>query len=118
MKESPVSRPRARALFDGLRAGARSRAGAGSVGSGLASCGTSRLDLDLNARSHPMSSVGVRLQSSDNQAKKGARWMPRLQEATKDVGGCDKPRGAANQALIRGFLNGETHAGESRRIRW
>jgi hypothetical protein len=43
--------------------------------------------------------------------------MPRLQEAMKDVGGCDKPRGAANQALIRGFLNGETHAGESRRIR-
>ena len=26
----------------------------------------------------------------------------------KDVGGCDKPRGAANRAVIRGFLNGET----------
>ena len=42
--------------------------------------------------------------------------MPRLQEATKDAGGCDKPRGAVNQAMIRGFLNGETHAGEGRRI--
>jgi hypothetical protein len=37
--------------------------------------------------------------------------MPRQSEATKDVGGCDKPRGAANQALIRGYLNGETHRG-------
>ena len=26
----------------------------------------------------------------------------------KDVVGCDKPRGAAKQALIRGFPNGET----------
>ena len=29
-------------------------------------------------------------------------------EATKDVEACDKPRGAGNQALIRGFLNAET----------
>ncbi len=43
-----------------------------------------------------------------DQATKGARWMPRQQEAKKDVGSCDKPRGAANQALIRGFPNGET----------
>jgi hypothetical protein len=27
----------------------------------------------------------------------------------KDVGGCEKPRGAADQALIRGYPNGETH---------
>ena len=27
----------------------------------------------------------------------------------KDVAGCDKPRGAAKQASIRGFPNGETH---------
>ena len=26
----------------------------------------------------------------------------------KDVGGCDKPRGAVNRALIRGCPNGET----------
>ena len=26
----------------------------------------------------------------------------------KDVEACDKPRGAGNQALILGFLNGET----------
>ena len=94
----------------------RCRAGAGSAGFALRIGRASRLDLDLNARSHPMSSVGVRLQSSDNQAKKGARWMPRLQEATKDVGGCDKPRGAVNQAMIRGSLNGETPGDEGRRI--
>jgi len=30
----------------------------------------------------------------------------------KDVAGCDKPRGAAKQASIRGFPNGETQAGK------
>ena len=43
------------------------------------------------------------------QATKGTGWMPWHQEAMKDVVSCDKPRGAAKQALIRGFLNGETH---------
>jgi hypothetical protein len=28
----------------------------------------------------------------------------------KDVDGCDKPRGGAEQPLIRGFPNGGTHA--------
>ena len=37
--------------------------------------------------------------------------MPWYQKAMKDVAGCDKPRGAAKQALIRGFPNGETHPG-------
>jgi hypothetical protein len=45
------------------------------------------------------------------QAIKGKRWMPWRQEAMKDVASCDKPRGAAKQALIRGFLNGETRHG-------
>ena len=44
-----------------------------------------------------------------NQAIKGNRWMPWYQEAMKDVVSCEKLRGAAKQALIRGFLNGETH---------
>ncbi|GBE17365.1 hypothetical protein BMS3Abin15_01209 [bacterium BMS3Abin15] len=35
--------------------------------------------------------------------------MPRLKQTMKDVAGCDKPRGAAKQALIRGFPNGKTH---------
>ena len=35
--------------------------------------------------------------------------MPWHQTAMKDVAGCDKPRGAAKQALIRGFPNGATH---------
>jgi hypothetical protein len=42
------------------------------------------------------------------QVSKGARWMPWHQEPMKDVGGCEKPRGAANRAVIRGFPNGET----------
>ena len=42
------------------------------------------------------------------QATKGTWWMPWCQEAMKDVVSCDKPRGAAKQALIRGCLNGET----------
>ena len=35
--------------------------------------------------------------------------MPWHQEATKEVVGCCKLRGAAKQALIRRFPNGETH---------
>ena len=31
----------------------------------------------------------------------------------KDVASCDKPRGAAKQALIRGFLNGSAPYGEA-----
>jgi len=45
------------------------------------------------------------------QATKGARWMPRRETAKKDVASCDKPRGAAKQALIRGSPNGETRLG-------
>jgi len=37
--------------------------------------------------------------------------MPWRQEATKDVGSCEKLRGAANQALIRRSPNGETRPG-------
>jgi hypothetical protein len=48
------------------------------------------------------------------QVTKGTWWMPRRQKPMKDVGGCDKPRGAANQALIRGCPNGETRRGSCR----
>jgi hypothetical protein len=44
------------------------------------------------------------------QVNKCTRWMPRQLEAMKDVGACDKVRGAGTQALIRTFLNGETHS--------
>ena len=47
------------------------------------------------------------------QANKRIRWMPRRQEAMKDVVVCDKLRGADKQALIRGFPNGETHCASS-----
>jgi len=36
------------------------------------------------------------------------RWMPRCSEAMKDVGGCEKFRGGANQPLSRKCPNGET----------
>ena len=42
------------------------------------------------------------------QATKGTWWMPWHQEPMKDVGACDKPREVGNQAVIRGFPNGET----------
>ena len=35
----------------------------------------------------------------------------------KDVASCDKPRGAAKQALIRGFLNGSAPYGEAIGVR-
>lgn len=35
--------------------------------------------------------------------------MPWYQELKKEAEGCQKLRGAANQALIRRYLNGETH---------
>jgi hypothetical protein len=43
-----------------------------------------------------------------DQANKGVWWMPWHQSAMKDVASCEKPRGAAKQALIRGYPNGET----------
>jgi hypothetical protein len=45
------------------------------------------------------------------QAMKSQRWMPWRQMPMKDVGGCEKPRGAVYQALIRGYPNGETRLG-------
>jgi hypothetical protein len=50
----------------------------------------------------------IELQFFYGQAIKGVRWMPRQREAMKDVVSCDKLRGAAKQALIRRFPNGET----------
>ena len=43
------------------------------------------------------------------QVTKRTRRMPWQLEAMKDVGACDKVRGAGKQALILTFLNGETH---------
>jgi len=43
-----------------------------------------------------------------NKPPKGTRWMSWRREAMKDVETCEKPRGAGNQAVIRGCPNGET----------
>src|SRR3712207_7599919 len=48
------------------------------------------------------------------QVFKGTRWMPWHQEPMKDVGACDKPRGAGNRAVIRGCPNGETQSSRTR----
>ena len=48
------------------------------------------------------------------QVFKGTWWMPWHQEPMKDVGACDKPRGAGNRAVIRGFPNGETQPSRTR----
>jgi hypothetical protein len=48
------------------------------------------------------------LTNDEDQATKGVRRMPRRKQAKKDVASCDKLRGAAKQALIRRFPNGET----------
>ena len=42
------------------------------------------------------------------QATKSQRWMPWRLKPKKDVGGCEKPRGVADQTSIRGCPNGET----------
>jgi hypothetical protein len=42
------------------------------------------------------------------QATKSQRWMPWRLKPKKDVGDCEKPRGAVYQASIRGCPNGET----------
>jgi hypothetical protein len=53
---------------------------------------------------------------------KGRRWMPRRREAKKDVASCEKPRGAAKQALIRDVRMGKPdpgNAGSSKgRLTW
>ena len=43
------------------------------------------------------------------KATKGIRWMPWHIEAMKDVGNCDKLRGAVTQAIIRRSPNGKTY---------
>ena len=42
------------------------------------------------------------------KATKSIRWMPWHLEAMKDVGNCDKLRGAVTQASIRRSPNGKT----------
>ncbi len=48
---------------------------------------------------------------------KGTRWMPWHWKPTKDAASCEKPRGAAHGAWIRGSPNGENPAGIIARAR-
>ena len=64
----------------------------------------------VRARAHLENSIATSNVFFPNQENKGTRWMPWRQEPMKDVGGCDKPGGDADQSLIPGFPNGETYA--------
>src|SRR5260221_12761737 len=61
-------------------------------------------------RAHLENSIATSTRVLSDQENKSTRWMPWRQEPMKDVGGCDKPRGGADQPLIRGSPNVETHA--------
>ncbi len=52
----------------------------------------------------------------NEQANKGIRWMPWHLEAMKDVGNCEKLRGAVTQAIIRRSPNGKTHLVEDEEL--
>ena len=39
----------------------------------------------------------IEFSASRGEASKGLRWMPRRQVPKKDVGHCEKPRGAVNR---------------------
>src|SRR5581483_265098 len=62
------------------------------------------------ARAHLENSIAALHGVLSDQENKSTRWMPRRQEAMKDAGGCDKPGVGADQPLIPGCPNGETHA--------
>jgi len=59
---------------------------------------------------HLENSIATTQRVLTDQENKSTRWMPWRQEPMKDVGGCDKPGGDADQSLIPGFPNGETYA--------
>ena len=72
----------------------------------LENCIASTSVLEMTCRSsRPRTQFSSRAKSTRSvrfQATKSQRWMPWRQMPMKDVGGCEKPRGAVYQALIRG----------------
>jgi hypothetical protein len=83
----------------------RTSAGNGSCGWSGTFAGRAR-----RARAHLENSIATSNVFFPNQENKGTRWMPWRQEPMKDVGGCEKPGGGADQPLIPGSPNEETHA--------
>ena len=59
-------------------------------------------------RAHEICLARTRAGQLVKKATKGMWWMPWQQEAMKDAGACEKPRGAGKHAMIRGCPNGET----------
>ena len=57
---------------------------------------------------HSLLAGCVTTREQEGQATKGVRWMPRRLLAMKDVEGCEKLWGAAKQASIHRYPNGET----------
>src|SRR5215210_4642554 len=64
----------------------------------------------IRVRAHLENSIATSTHVLFDQENKSTRWMPWRQEPMKDVGGCDKSRGGADQPLIRESPNEETHA--------
>ena len=64
----------------------------------------------IGARAHLENSIAAIYEFFHDQETKGTRWMPWRQEPMKDVGGCDKPGGGADQPLIPRSPNGKTYA--------
>ena len=88
----------------------RDRSHYGQVPGSLTTCMMVMVDAVSSVTSTGLR-AGGRAEATERLVKiatKGMRWMPWQQEATKDAGACDKPRGAGKHAMIRGCPNGET----------
>src|SRR5438105_2586827 len=62
------------------------------------------------AQVHLENSIAAHKRVLFDQENKSTRWMPWRQEPMKDVGGCDKRGGGADQPLIPRSPNGKTYA--------
>ena len=64
----------------------------------------------------PSDKILLQLKLETRKSIKGARGMPRLSEAKKDVTSCDKPRGGANARRSADFRMGEPGARKARHL--
>ena len=65
----------------------------------------------------PSDKILLQLKLETRKSIKGARGMPRLSEAKKDVTSCDKPRGGANARRSADFRMGEPGARKARHLK-
>ena len=67
----------------------------------------------LKIEQDPADSEVVSIERSGFRASKGARWMPWHREPMKDVDGCDKPRGVANELRSADVRMGQPLQGDT-----